>query len=216
MQKKLSLIFDLDGTLWNTTTQVAASWNMVLQTLPDIPYTLTVEDMAQYMGKTMHEIAALAFPNVSIERGQEIMHMCEIAENEYLLKHGGVLYQGLIATLENLAESYPLYIVSNCQKGYIEVFLHHYNLGRLFKGHDCFGNTQTQKGETIKGLIARHCIENAIYIGDTYGDFTAATFAGLPFVHCRYGFGSVPGALYSIGSITQLPALANSIEKGMP
>lgn len=210
--KKLVLIFDLDGTLWDSSSQVLDSWNITLEKCPDIDYLLTLEDMQSYMGKTMKDISLLAFPHVTPERAMEIMELCCEAENAHLLKVGGNLFEGLESTLAALRAQHELYIVSNCQKGYIEVFLQHHNLEYLFCGFDCYGNTLAPKGATIKGLLARYEIENAIYIGDTASDFTAAKAAGLPFVHCTYGFGEAPEADYAISKIADLPALIAEIE----
>ena len=58
------------------------------------------------------------------------------------------------------------------------------------QGHLCFGDTGTEKGETIRRLMEAHGITSAAYIGDTQGDLDAARQAGIPFVFAAYGFGN--------------------------
>ena len=60
--------------------------------------------------------------------------MCSY-ENEYLSIHGGTLYPGLEDTLKELKKNYRLFIVSNCQSGYIEAFLHAHIIRKLKPGN---------------------------------------------------------------------------------
>ena len=102
------------------------------------------------------------------------------------------------------------YIVSNCQIGYIEVFLQSCNLEHYIKDHLCFGETQVPKNETIRLLMERNHLEDVVYVGDTQGDFDACQKARVPFVFAEYGFGEVPGAQMQIQQISDLPALLRS------
>ena len=51
--KKIGILFDLDGTLWDSSRAVIDSWNEVIETLPDFHKKGTVEDMMSLMGKTI-------------------------------------------------------------------------------------------------------------------------------------------------------------------
>ncbi|MGN1126718.1 MAG: HAD family hydrolase, partial [Ruminococcus sp.] len=57
--KKYGIIFDLDGTLWNTTSTIVPVWNEVLKSHKEIDRQITEEEMYSYMGKTLDEIALL-------------------------------------------------------------------------------------------------------------------------------------------------------------
>lgn len=93
-------------------------------------------------------------------------------------------------TLEALSRCHRLFIVSNCQKGYIELLLEKGKLGGLIRDHACFGETGLCKGETIRLVMERNRITSAAYVGDTQGDLEAARLAGIPFVWAAYGFGN--------------------------
>ena len=69
---------------------------------------------------------------------------------------------------------------------------------------ECFGDTLLSKGENIKLVIERNGFENAIYVGDTIGDYNATVFAGIPFVFVKYGFGKVEGAWKEVDDIREV------------
>lgn len=206
-----AIIFDLDGTLWDSSKEVIDSWNIALDKCHDVDFRLTVEDMQNLMGKTIDEIAKILFFNKSEQRQQEIMKECMIEEEIYLRKHGGILFPELENTLEELSKSYKLFIVSNCQEGYIETFLEYYNLEKYFLDIENAGRTKKPKGENIKLIIERNKLNKAVYVGDTQGDYEATKIAGIPFIHAKYGFGKINEETYFINEISELPALVSSI-----
>ena len=185
------IIFDMDGTLWDSAENVADSWNLAIQKDGRLDKVLTTADIQRVMGKTMDVIADLLFPELSKEKRMELLTDCCNAENEYLRSHGGVLYPELEETLSVLQQSYPLFIVSNCQQGYIEAFLDHYDFWRYFKDIECYGNNLKQKGENIRLIAERNGLRRAVYVGDIQGDYEASVQAGAAFVHAAYGFGSI-------------------------
>ena len=199
-----AIIFDMDGTLWDSAANVARSWNEVIAKQPDIDVVITEQDIKNVMGMTMDDIAARLFPGLSYERQMELMDLCGAYENEYLRTHGGTIYPGLQETLSGLSSCHDLYIVSNCQKGYIESFLEYYDFGGYFTDKLCWGDTRLKKGETIKLLMERNNIDRAYYVGDTIGDCESARYAGIGFIHAAYGFGRVDKPDAVIYAITEL------------
>ena len=127
-----------------------------------------------------------------------------MAENEYLRKHGGILYAGVEETLRKLKEKYHLYIVSNCQKGYIEAFLDFYHLWEYVEDIECYGNNLMQKGDNIRLVVERNHLNAAVYVGDIQGDYDASCKAGIPFIHAAYGFGKIKADVPAIQAITEL------------
>ena len=211
--KKTGLLFDLDGTLWDSSEAVVQSWNEVIRTLPDFHREVTLEDMTHLMGKTMTEIAYEFFDSVDHSRAVELMRMCTDNENIYISKHGGNLMPALTETLRILSKDYFLAIVSNCQKGYIEAFLSYHRLEEYFDDHLDFATTGLPKGDNISIVVDRNALESAFYIGDIQGDKDSADKAGIPFIHAAYGYGKIPDAKYRINSISELPALLQDILK---
>ena len=203
------ILFDLDGTLWDTVEPLTKSWNLVLRQkgLPSI----TLQQMKSYMGKTPDEISALMLPSLSLNERRTVIKDCFQAENEYLSLHGGILYPHLEETLSALSKRYPLFIVSNCSHGYIETFWGYHHLQKYFTDMEYAGRTGKGKGQNIRILMKRHNLQKAVYVGDTMGDLEACKEAGIPFIFASYGFGFVPPDFPSISSFQQLPDLAEKI-----
>lgn len=197
-----AVIFDLDGTLWDSSVQVIEAWNSIIKKYPETKAVVTPEKMATYMGKVLEEISVMLFEDISKDRGLEIMTECSDYELEYLKDHSGVPYEDLEETLKALP--YPLFIVSNCQRGYIETFLECCGLGKYFKDFECSGNTGNPKGENILEIIRRNEIKNAVYVGDTQGDCNASQVAGIPFIFAEYGFGNADKFDRKIKNIKEL------------
>ena len=201
---KKSIIFDLDGTLWDSSGCVCAIWNRVLNKYEDISLTITQEIVSKMMGKTMNEIGKTLFPNLTEERRQQIIADFGNEEVNYLSQKGAVLYESLEETLKILSLDYNLYIVSNCQDGYVEAFLHAHQLKSYFKDYEMSGRTGLDKGHNIKLIMKRNTIDQAFYVGDTEGDEEASRFAGIPFIYASYGFGKAKYPDMIIHSIKEL------------
>ena len=143
----------------------------------------------------------------------EVLDKCCIRENDYLAEHGGVLYPELENTLAKLQKDYNLYIVSNCQSGYIEAFLQHYDFEKYFEDIECYGNNELSKGENIKLIVERNGLDKAVYVGDIQGDYEATMEAGLPFIHAAYGFGTISADVPAIQKFSDLPETVKEILK---
>lgn len=93
------------------------------------------------------------------------------------------MYPKLEETLKKLKEQYSLYIVSNCQSGYIEAFLEHYGFGHYFEDIECYGNNGLKKGDNIRKIVERNELTEAVYVGDIQGDYDASMEGGVKFIH---------------------------------
>ena len=187
-----ALIFDIDGTLWDSREIVARGWNHHLAEIGREDLFVNKESLKSLFGKTMTEIADIAFASIPVPERYEVLQVCMEEEHRFLEEDPcSIGFPGITETLTELsARGYDLYIVSNAQCGYPELMMDKLDIRRFFKGWMCFGDTGKAKGVTIRALMERHGIETAHYIGDTQGDLEASRMAGLPFVFCRYGFGN--------------------------
>lgn len=189
-----SLIFDIDGTLWDSRVLVAEGYNLQLQEEGLAQFRTDPETLKVLFGKVMTDIADALFPTLPAQERYPLMERCMARENRYLHENPcQVGYPGIRETLEALSRNHRLFIVSNSQCGYPEVCMEKLGIRELISGHLCFGDTQAPKGETIRILMERHGITSAAYIGDTQGDAEAARDAGIPFVWASYGFGEASG-----------------------
>ncbi len=185
-----SLIFDIDGTLWDSRALVAEGYNIQLRQEGYDRLCVTAEDFLPLFGKVMTEIADVIFAELPPEQRYPLMERCMDTEDRYLQEHPcNIGYPGIRQTLEKLSKTHRLFIVSNSQQGYPELCMEKLGLTDYISGHLCFGDTGTQKGETLHRLMQQHGITSAVYIGDTQGDLEAAMYAGVPFIFAAYGFG---------------------------
>lgn len=205
---KKAVIFDLDGTLWDSSGCIYQIWNRVFERHEEIPFRVVKSDIGQYMGKTTDEIGRLLFPEQSTEFQRQILAECCIEEGVFLRENGAELYDGLEETLRILKLKYELFIVSNCQDGYIDAFLYAHKLGNYFADIEMSGRTGLSKGENILLIIERNQIEKSIYVGDTEGDEKASRYARIPFIHAKYGFGTAAAPDAVIDRLDDLPDTA--------
>ena len=200
-----SLIFDIDGTLWDSRALVAEGYNIQLQAEDLAHLCVTAEDLKPLFGKVMTEIADVILATIPESERYCLMERCMKTENDYLFANECKIgYPGVLETVKALSEKYRLFIVSNSQCGYPELCMDKLGLTPYIQGHLCFGDTGTSKGKTIRTLMAKHNIENCAYIGDTQGDYEATVEADIPFIWATYGFGTPAGYAAKIDSFAEL------------
>ena len=156
--------------------------------------------------EVLHFKFKLTFINKNINKTKavNILNTCQKEEINQILKYGGKLYSKVKETLQELSLYNSLYIVSNCQKGYIESFLSYYNLSKYFIDFEIAGNTGNNKTSNIKLIMKRNNLSNAIYVGDTIGDYKASVENNITFVYAKYGFGKVDNSIYEINKFDEL------------
>lgn len=196
----MNLIFDIDGTLWNTTDVVAVAWNRAvresgIKELDNLHVTGKI--LQKEFGKPMDVIADDLFGDIDSVLKAELLKKCCRYEHEEIVNcNDDLTYAGMREGMQELSKKHRLFIVSNCQDGYIELVMEKNGLTKIIDDFECFGHTGLQKDENITLVIKRNGLvpEETLYIGDTMGDYTATKKAGLKFVFARYGFGDVPKA----------------------
>ena len=206
------LLFDLDGTLWDSVDAICVSWNRALAELaPEYAGTVTRERLLPCMGLLLPDILDRLIPGLEADRAAPLLETLLEIENRYVAGHGGVLYPRVPETLAELAGKYPLFIVSNCQDGYIEAFFQAHGLGKYFTDYENPGRTGLDKAGNIALVVRRHGLKRPLYIGDTQGDYNAAVKAGVPFLHAAYGFGSVDAPVPAVERFADIPGAAERL-----
>lgn len=205
-----AILFDLDGTLWDAVPEITLCWNKALEKHGVERPPLTEEEVRGCMGLPPDEIARRRMPGLTDRERRQVMEDCFQVENDYLAGHCAALYPGVPETLEALAGRYKLFVVSNCQDGYVQAFLKGSGLGAVFTDFECAGRTGKPKRENIRLVVERHGLTKPVYLGDTPLDCRSARETGVPFIHAAYGFGQVEGTP-AIHSFPELPGLLEEL-----
>lgn len=207
-----AIIFDIDGTLTDSTRAIIASWNRHLESLP-YPHRLLDEALAgSLMGKTMDDWAKAVLPELPLSVSREITEEMERLENEEIRTNGTGLYPDVRETFELLSKDYQLFILSNCGRGYIEAVMAHAGIEQFVKGHLCFGDNGLDKPDNLKKMIDDYDLKNPVYVGDTKRDEECCEIAGVPFIFVSWGFGDVPNAAYRCDSMRELPDIIENMD----
>lgn len=198
------IIFDVDGTLWDSTELVAKAWNYVLETETALPPNIDSARLKTLFGKPMDEICLSIFKGIPVSEHPRLGEICYMRENALLYEEPVPLYDGVLEACQELAKRCPLFIVSNCQKGYIEALLDTTPLKPYITGHLCYGDTGKTKDVTMQMLMEQYRLKNVLYVGDTQGDADACQKADVPFVLAEYGFGDAAEPDYRISELKEL------------
>ena len=203
-----SLIFDIDGTLWDSRALVAEGYNIQLAKEGLDHLFVNAETLKSLFGKVMTEIADNIFSSIPVPERYALMERCMDTENRYLQENPcDIGYPNVRETMAALAKKHRLFIVSNSQCGYPELCVEKLGLTPYITGHLCFGDTGTSKGKTIRTLMDRYNIESCAYVGDTQGDYEATVEASIPFIWASYGFGTPDGYAAKIDRFDALTQL---------
>jgi len=198
------IIFDIDGTIWDTTGVVEQAWNACLDEC-NLSYAhVTADKLKSLFGLPMIDIIDRILPDEDMETKLKFKPLCYKYEDEYINRIPGTMYEGMVETVKALSEKYPLYIVSNCQGGYIELMLEKTGMAPYFKDFTCPDYTMEFKAANILTIAKRNNLKKPIYIGDTQMDANACKEAGVPIVFASYGFGTVSDPDYTINKIADL------------
>lgn len=200
-QKFDSLIFDMDGTLWDAVDSYCTIWNVTFEQM-GLSQTVSRQELLECMGKPINEI----FKKIVIEDIDENKYLALLDRNESELMPvlGGVLYNGVAEGIKLLSSRYKLFMVSNCGADGLKNFLKFTKLEPYFIDTLAYGENNLPKAENIKLIISRNNLSNPAYVGDTQGDCNAAHAVGVPMIFAQYGFGKCEDAEYKIDSFPQL------------
>lgn len=206
------IIFDLDGTLWDSRAQVADSWNCLISEQTDYDIEVTADDIGRNMGKTMNQIADDVFEILPEEERYILARRCEEFENEYISEHGGRLFDGVRETLRRLADlGIAMSVVSNCQEGYIKAFIDSMDMAEFFIDYEEWGHTGKLKADNIRLVMERNGTDKAVYVGDIQKDSDAAHEAGIPCINAAYGFGDIKDAEAKVDNFREIPEALEDI-----
>ena len=198
------LVFDCDGTLFDTRMDITDSVNYARRHfgLPE----MTVDKVTAFVGNGVGVLAEKSFSGTGIETADALGKIME-----YYSTHSSdkaVPYEGVVSTLPLLKNI--LAIISNKPKKLVDELLENHGLDEYFRdviGGDTFEDKKPDPAALVH-LMARHKAgkEETIVIGDHTPDIEMAKNAGVRSVYCNYGFfgNDTVGADYVINRFPEI------------
>ena len=107
-----SIIFDVDGTLWDSTGIVAEAWSDYLIHTEHMDTDVSAKRLMGLFGQLLPDIAKALFPELPEAEQLRIIDGCCQAEHEALLRKCAPLYPDLEETLKILSSRFPGYTIS--------------------------------------------------------------------------------------------------------
>tara|TARA_R110002072_G_scaffold154889_1_gene304938 strand:- start:143 stop:787 length:645 start_codon:yes stop_codon:yes gene_type:complete len=205
-----SIIFDLDGTLWDASVTCAEAWNIALKNAGIIGCEVTADQIREVSGLPFEECVGVLFRGLPQDTIERLAVDIDAQESAALRVRGGQLYENVAAGIRELAQRYKLFIVSNCQSWYLQLFLDQHDMRQNFLASSCHGDMSLDKKDMISQICGSHSLQFPIYIGDTARDQLASLQAGVKFGFASYGFGHADQPEYTFSSFSQLTAWFNS------
>lgn len=205
-----SVIFDMDGTLWDAVDSYVKVWDATLRDLGSTA-SVTRRQLVECMGLTLDVILDRLFPAPEFDR-QLFLRRLKVNELDMMPRLGGRVYDGVDYAVSALAaRGLRLFMVSNCGADGLPNFLRFTGLGPYFTDILSNGDTGLGKADNIRIIAGRHSLVRPVYVGDTRGDLIASHAAGIEMVHVTYGFGRCDDADYSVDSPAALVDLFDSV-----
>jgi phosphoglycolate phosphatase len=185
------VVFDLDGTLVDSSRDLADAGNATLATydrppLPEAEVVAMVGDGARELVRRLLTAASL---DVSLDEALERFLRCY---DERLLATTRP-YDGVISTLEALKETTRFAVLTNKPEAASRRLLEGLELAHYFcdviGGDSPYGRKPDPRG--LFALLGRYDVptEEALMVGDSMNDLLVAEAAAVPMCFARYGFG---------------------------
>ncbi|XLP24681.1 HAD hydrolase-like protein [Bacillus toyonensis] len=188
-----ALIFDMDGTLFQTDKILELSLDDTFDHLRSLQLWDTVTPIDKYreiMGVPLPKVWETLLPDHSIEvREQTDAYFLErLIEN---IKNGkGALYPNVKEIFTHIKENNcSIYIASNGLKEYLQAIVSYYALDQWIT--ETFSIEQIQslnKSDLVKAILSRFDIKDAAVVGDRLSDINTAKDNGLIAIGCKFDF----------------------------
>lgn len=192
----MNIIFDLDGTLFQTQPCIINAVNKFFSNNGLEP--IEVDSILQNIGKRSNDfLSSILPPNINVKDVYEEFSMYEKEE----ISKNGQLFDGIVALLDYLkTNEHHLYLCSNGSDEYINLVLEKSKIKQYFE--KIISTKFISKKDTVKELINKNDL--FIMIGDTIYDIDAAIENNIPVIGVSYGYGDKE-------NITKATYVANTV-----
>lgn len=216
-----SLIFDMDGTLFQTDKILELSLEDAfsrLRSLDKWDKETPTDTYREIMGVPLPKVWETLLPDHSIEeRDQTDAYFLErLIEN--INSGKGDLYPNVKEIFNYLkGNDISIYIASNGLTEYLKAIVHYYQLDEWVT--ETFSIQQIEslnKSDLVKHIIKKYGITNGAVVGDRLSDIKAAKDNGLVSIGCNFDFAredELSQADIVIDDLTELQTIVTKLSK---
>lgn len=214
----LSLIFDMDGTLFQTDKILEISLKETFNHLKNLGLwdkETPIETYRKIMGVPLPVVWETLLPNHSNEireHSNEYFHK-QLIKN--INKGKGALYPSIEEVFNYLVENNcSIFIASNGQIEYLNAIVTFYNLDKWVTETFSIQQIQTQnKSDLVRTIIEKYQIEHGAVVGDRISDINAAKSNGFIAIGCNFDFAQEAELSFADMKIDSLVELISIIEQ---
>lgn len=198
-----SIIFDMDGTLWDNVNSYVIAWNKGLGKTGHTK-RVTRNEMMSLMGKMPKSMMEEIIPGSSKGEQTDLFDVVIDSYHEIVDTMQPYIYPGVTEGLEKLSKKYKLLLLSNCEKDGLVHFMRHTKTTHLITDYMEHGQNFQPKSFNIRLLSNRNNLQSPVYVGDTASDSKESALAGVPFIYASYGFGNTNDYTMKFDAFTEL------------
>ena len=194
MKKYQYVLFDFDGTIFNTSQGIFKSFDKVVEY-----YSLDVPDKSVYntmVGPPLRESLSRVFkiPEKELTHAMEVYRKYYSASGMFEVQ----VYDGVIPLINSLhKEGKKVFVATSKPEIFAKQILERQNMLNLFDfvaGSDIEESSRVSKSDVIRFLLKEMNLEDkkdeCVLIGDTHFDVAGAKAVGIDCIGILYGFGT--------------------------
>lgn len=212
---KKSIIFDMDGTLFQTEMILEESLNQTLQQLNGLGIhyiTNPVDKYKELMGVPLDEVwkSLLLQPSEkNVKSANEIFQKALIA---CIQSDKGILYDHVEEVLEYItAKNYEIFIASNGDVDYLNTIYVKYQFEKYIKNVYSINEIESSsKTDLVQHIIKEENTNPQFIVGDRLSDFMAGKENNIEVIGCKFYFSKeeeLMKADYVVNSLKELKSI---------
>jgi phosphoglycolate phosphatase len=204
--KEGNLIFDLDGTLFDSAPEIIDCLNEIFK-----KNNIKVKNNfdQSIIGPPLKDILKSIIQKKDISKIDVLMsEFIKLYDSKYCYKSR--LYKSVRETLEILKRKKRLFLITNKRLAPTKIMLENKEIIQFFENYFCVDVNDVKKKDK-NTLIANTLVDlninpkDTVYIGDTKGDFFASHNNDIKFIFAEWGYGgNIDSPYLNLNDISEL------------